>query len=113
MERGAPQLYERVTFESPAPASDGYGGPVAGWNEEFSCRAEFIYLRSGEGVEQGRLTGQNTIVVRIRRSGQSHAIETDWRVVNTRTGEKMNVRSIIPTRDRRYLDVTAQSGVTQ
>lgn len=113
MERGAPQLFEKIRLESPAPASDGYGGPIAGWNQEFSVRAEFIYLRGGEGVEQGRLVGQNTIVVRIRRSSESLRIAPDWRIVNRRTGEAMNIRSIIPTTDRRYLDVTAQTGVTQ
>lgn len=111
MERGSAQLFEKVRFESPAPSLDGYGGPVNGWNEEFSVRAEAIYLRDGESVEQGRLAGQNTIVWRIRRSTQSFDVKTDWRIVNVRTGETMNVRSIIPTRDRRYLDVTAQSGV--
>lgn len=113
MERGAPQLYEKIRLESPAPTSDGYGGPVRGWNEEFTVRAEFIYQRAGEIVEQGRLVGQNMIVIRIRRSGQTHEIKPDWRAINTRTGEAMNIRSIIPTSDRRYLDVTAQTGVAQ
>lgn len=113
MERGASQLFEKVRLESPAPASDGYGGPVSGWNAEFSVRAEFIYLRAGEAVEQGRLVGQNTIVVRVRRSAQSLRIREDWRIVDERTGAAMNVRSIIPSRDRRFLDVTAQTGVAQ
>lgn len=113
MERGAPKLYERVRFESPAPASDGYGGPLNGWNAEFVCRAEFIPLRAGEVVMQGRLVGTNTIVVRIRQSDLSLAIKPDWRIINARTQEKLNVRSIIPSTDRRYLDVTAQSGVAQ
>ena len=37
------RLPERLTMESPTSSSDGTGGVISGWTEEFQCRAKFLY----------------------------------------------------------------------
>lgn len=101
-------LTERVQFSSPVPNADGEN---AGWSVEMTLWAGFTYLRAGETVMQGRMEGRNTIVVRIRRSSDSLRIKEDWKAVNQRTGQIMAVRSIVPTLDRAYLDITCETGV--
>lgn len=104
-------LYEAVAFDSPAQISDGQGGYEDGWTEQFTCRAAFTYLRGGEAVMASRLEGKQPVVMRVRRSSETEAITTDWRARDTRRSEVYNVRSVIPTEDRRWLDITAESGV--
>lgn len=104
-------LFETVRFERPVSSSDGQGGRINGWETAFTCRARFTYLRSGEAVMAGRLEGRQTIVIRVRSASASRAVNTDWRIVDTRTGETFNIRSSIPTDDRLYIDFTAESGV--
>jgi len=108
---GAPNLYEKVRFESPAPVSDGYGGPVDGWTEEFTLRAAFRWLRGGETVQQARLLGRSVLVITIRRSTDSLTITPEWRAVDARTEAIFNVRSILPTLDRAFLEITCETGV--
>ena len=111
----------RIVFDSPSPVSDGQGGQEDGWTEEFETDARFTWLRGGETVMASRLEGRQPVVIRVRKSGLSDAITTDWRIRDTRdgafdsseywTGPVYNIRSIVPTDDRRWYDITAESGV--
>lgn len=104
-------LKESVAFFEPTPASNGQGGTVMGWIQRYACRAKFRFLRAGEAVMQGRLEGRATVVVTIQSYALSRQIRTDWRMRDVRSGEDYNLRSIIPSDDGAWLDLTVESGV--
>jgi len=107
----AGDLFEAVAFDSPTSAADDYGGVEAGWTEEFTTRAHFRYLRGGETVQAARLEGRQPLVATIRRSTASEAVTPDWRMRDTRRGEVYNIRTVVPTDDRRFLELTCEKGV--
>lgn len=104
-------LQEFVAFDAPAVSPDGYGGEETGWAEQFNCRARFLYLRGGETVQAARLEGRQPVVVTIRRSPASDAITPAWRMRDVRRGDIYNIRSIVPTDDRKWLELTCERGV--
>lgn len=103
-------LFETVTFYSPAPGSDGYGGQVDGWQEEFSARANFRFLRGGETVQAARLAGMQPAVVTVRASADAARVRPAWKLTD-RAGADFNIRSVVRSDDRLYLEITAESGV--
>lgn len=107
----AGRLYEEVAFDAPTATDNGQGGMILGWVQKFCTRAAFKYLRGGEAVMQARLVGQQTVVVTIRANPTSRSITPEWRMRDLRRGVAYNIRSIIPTNDRLYLELTCQSGV--
>uniref|UniRef100_A4WTD5 Phage head-tail adaptor, putative n=1 Tax=Cereibacter sphaeroides (strain ATCC 17025 / ATH 2.4.3) TaxID=349102 RepID=A4WTD5_CERS5 len=108
---GAARLFDEVAFDEPVQIPDGSGGTDATWQERYACRAHIRYLRGGEVVQAARLAGRQPVVVTIRRSAEAEAIRADWRMRDNRTGETYNIRAIVPTEDRRWLEITAESGV--
>ncbi|WP_347311369.1 head-tail adaptor protein [Defluviimonas sp. SAOS-178_SWC] len=107
----APVLIEAIAFDAPTSTDNGQGGTILGWVERLCVRAEFRFLRGGETVLQARLAGQQTIVAKIRASAASREITPEWRMRDIRTSVVYNIRSIVPTDDRHYLELTCQSGV--
>ncbi len=105
-------LQEAVSFDEPTPSSDGQGGSEEGWTPSHTCRANFLYLRGGEIVLQGRLAGRQPVVVTIRNCSAARLIEPDWRMRDTRRDLVYNVRSIVPSTDRLYLELTCERGVS-
>lgn len=108
---GAGPLHQLVAFDSPKPTDDGHGGVIDGWTEQLRCRAAFRFLRGGEAVQASRLAGRQPVVVTIYQSVESSAIDTSWRMRDLRSGTAYNLRSIVPTDDRRFYEITAESGV--
>jgi head-tail adaptor len=108
---GAGKLSERVVFDFPTPEDDGQGGREDGWTEGFSCSAGFRYLRGGETVQAARLAGRQPVVVTIRQSSLSRQVTHDWRMRDARSCDVYNIRSIVPTDDRMYLELTCEKGV--
>lgn len=106
------RLYEAVAFDNPTSSADGQGGQEAGWTLVHACRAAYLYLRGGESVQQARLTGRQPVVVTIRDCDDARLITPDGRMRDTRRGEIYNIRSIVPSDDRRYLELTCERGVT-
>ena len=107
----AGRLIEAVALDSPVQLSDGQGGTETGWSEQHACRARFTWLRGGETVMAGRLQGKQPVVIRVRACAATDAVTTDWRVRDTRRGSVFNIRSIIPSDDRAFLDMTCETGV--
>lgn len=107
----AGNMNDRLRFEAPFSSQDGYGGTLTGWSHRATVAARLTYARAGEAVMAARLAGRNVVIARVRRSSSSLAITEDWRAVDTRTGTIYAVRSIVPTADRAFLDVTLESGV--
>jgi head-tail adaptor len=107
-------LDHRVAFDALVRGQDGYGGEKLGFadaSEAFEAWAHFRYLRGGETVQAARLRGQQPVVVTIRSSVAARAVTTEHRMRDLRTGEVYNIRAIVPTEDRRFLEITAESGV--
>lgn len=108
---GAGDLIERVGFERPVSGADGAGGVQDGFQEWYSCRAQYIHLRGGESVMAGRLEGRHPLVMRIRASSTAREITTEWQVRDKRSGKVFNIRDITPSDDRLWLDVLVEGGV--
>jgi head-tail adaptor len=108
------RLHERVAFDALVRGSDGYGGEKLGWADPaaaFKTVARFRYLRGGETVQAARLRGRQPVVATIRNCAAARAITTEHRMRDLVTGKEFNIRAIIETEDRRYLEITAESGV--
>ena len=112
MSKGAGARRERVSFwNKPEPVPDGFGGFTSGWSERFQRRVEFVHLRGGESVQAARLTGQHTIVVRVRSSSEIHGVTTDWKIRDERRGVDYQIKDIEVETSRDYVSFTCQSGV--
>lgn len=109
--KGAGRLFERAAFDYPTSNDDGQGGREEGWTEAFVCAANFKYLRGGETVQAARLAGRQPVVVTIRQSSLSREVTHEWRMRDTRRGDLYNIRSIVPSDDRMYLELTCEKGV--
>jgi hypothetical protein len=92
---------------------DGYGNMEGDFTEQFQCSAGFTFLRGGEAVIAARLEGRQPVVARLRASTQTRRIQPDWRMRDLRTGVSYAVRSVAPTPDRKWLDVTTEAGVAE
>lgn len=107
----AGDLTERVRFEKRSTSSDGGGGVTTGFAPQFVVWGKFTHLRGGETVLAARLAGVHSLVVLVRRSSQTEAVDTAWRLVDVRTGKIYNIRDITPTADRQGLELLCESGV--
>lgn len=110
--RGLGHLTERVAFDAPVEATDGFGGIETGWAERFRRRAEFIYQRGDEGVEAAARAGQAVMKVRVKSSADTRRIAADWRMRDLRTGTRFNITAQ-PDQftDRGWIYLTVESGV--
>ena len=108
----AGELRERVTFSERALTSDGYGNSLGDWADQFTVAARIRPRLGGEEVMAARLSGRNLATITVRYSSDTAEITTDWRAVDTRTGDVWNVRSVVnPDERKRYIDVLAERGV--
>lgn len=108
--RSAGSLYDKITFSTVREVPDGNHG----FNQvksDFTVRANIRYLRGGETVQAARLTGKQPVVVTVRRSSQTAALTTEDKMQDARTGTKYQIRSIAPSEDRQFIEITAESGV--
>lgn len=111
MTTAAPQLFHLVSFHQPVQSPNGQGGVIETFSEAFYCRAGFRSLRGGETVIASRLAGKQPVVVTIRYSAAAARVTPEWRMHDDRSGEAYNIRSIVLTDDRRWLELTAERGV--
>ncbi len=104
-------LREKIRFQSRTNENDGYGNTKAEWTTAYDCRADLLWLRGGESVLAGRLEGVKTAVFTIRDCVDARAVTSEYRVVNLRTDEVFNVRSVNSATKRGYIDILAETGV--
>lgn len=102
-------MVEKITFDAPSYDDDGVQD---GWTEgAYTCRAHFRYLRGGETVQAARLDGRQPVVMTIRWSAVADTITSDWKVRDARRGTVYNVSAPpVLTDDRKWLEITAESG---
>jgi len=110
---GAGKLYHKVAFDAPVATANGYGGVIQGWEEAAEVRADIQFLRGGETVQAARLQGRQPVVIRVRYSTTLALADPSWRIRDTRSNAVYNVRSIVRSDDRHWLEVTAESGVPE
>lgn len=116
-------MREAVAFDAPLQVDDGHSGVIDGWTDDdaaVKCRAHFRFLRGGEAVQAARLAGRQPIVVTVYRSSQTRQITEDWRMRDARngtydvdgnwTGPQYNIRTIVPTEDQQFLEITVEVG---
>lgn len=98
-----------ASFDAPVAASNGQGGTINAWAEQFTVWAAALFLRGGETVQAARLAGRQPVVVTVRRSAHTASIRLNWRM--RISGVEYNIRAIVPTDDRAFYEITAESGV--
>ncbi|MBR9764807.1 MAG: head-tail adaptor protein [Rhodobacteraceae bacterium] len=112
----------RVALDRPRSQTDGRGGVTRDFEEVFRAYAKFRWLRGGETVQAARLAGRQPVVIRLHLTSLSLRITTGWRVRDlaadaaseigaARIGH-YNIRSVVPTEDRRWIEITAESNVS-
>jgi len=107
----AGDLIQSVAFDIITEVPDGQGG-FTRKPETIKTRAHYRFLRGGESVIASRLSGVQPVVVTVRRSQKTRQITTSTTMRDLRTGTKYNIRAVVTTDDRRFVEITAQSGVT-
>jgi head-tail adaptor len=105
------RLFDKFRFDAPAEVTDDYGGVFAGWDQGPTVRAHLRNLRGSETVIGARLSGVQPVVITVRASNSTEIIETNWRAVDLRTGHVYNIRSVVRSDDRRWMEMTAERGV--
>ncbi|MCD1620744.1 head-tail adaptor protein [Salipiger manganoxidans] len=109
LQQPAGNLRDRFAFDG--PVYDARGVQVGMQPDLLICNGNVRYLRGGESVQAARLDGKQPVVVTIRRSSVADSITTDWVMRDVRGGTRYNVRAVVPTVDRQWLEITAESGV--
>lgn len=110
--KGAGNLRERFAAESRQEIDDGAGNTVSGpWVEQCIFSAAIDARRGGEAVIAGRLQGTVNFIVTGRYTSALAAVNTDWRLRDTRTGAIFAIRTVVPRPGRDYIDFDAVSGV--
>lgn len=107
---GLGQFHHSVTFSIMTEVPDNHGGFDL-VSEEFTTRAHIRFLRGGETVQAARLQGRQPVVVTVRRSSKTMQIDADTVMRDVRTGTVYNIRAVVPTEDRQFIEITAESGV--
>lgn len=109
---GAGPLRERVAFDAREEIDDGYGNHVGAWQERIAPVAARIQpLKGGEQVLAARLTGVQPVIIRVRRSAATAAIDPTWRARDVRRGAVYNIRSVADMEERgAYLDMLCEAG---
>lgn len=108
---GGGDLRDLVAFDRPTEADDDYGGVATTWGEAFARPAHFRYLRGGETVQARRLEGRQPVVVTVFADPDTLVVTTDWRMRDTLRAETYNIRSIVLSEDRHWLELTCEKGV--
>lgn len=101
---------ERIAFEKRADLPDGYGNTEGTWTSQFERAAEIVYLRGSEPVIAKRLTGVQPVVINIGYSNEAAAVDSAWRLRNTRTQETYNILSVIRDPKKMEIDFTCETG---
>lgn len=109
---GAGQLREKLTFQSPSEADDGYGNTVEDWTEEFAVWARLQPRVGGEQVLAARLAGRAIYIIVVHDSTETRTIQPEWQAVHD-DGRVFQIKSPWRNIDEKglYLEFDAEQGV--
>jgi len=103
------ELDQLVTIEQQQTQPDGSGGQIVTWQEFAQAWAKLQPVRLSEGERQGAVRATRGYVFTLRRRDD---LSEDMRIMWN--GEAFNIREIrLPSPRELYMEVFAQSGVTQ
>jgi SPP1 family predicted phage head-tail adaptor len=106
------ELRSRIELQVRTLIDDGFGNEQAGpFETQAEVSAKFHFLRGGEEVMAGRLSGKQPAIITVRQSAATRAVTTAWRIV-TKDGEAWNIRAITdPDGKRAWFEILAEKGV--
>lgn len=104
-------LRDRVAFDAPTMAPDGFGGQVRTWSEAHACAARFVFERGAEAVEAGGLTGSARVKVKVRACQALAGLSPAWRLRDLRRGRAFNIRAVDDMTQRGWVFLTIEHGV--
>jgi SPP1 family predicted phage head-tail adaptor len=107
----AGKLDERVAFDARTDASDGAGNFKDVWTETYRCAAGILDLKGGESIVASRLQGVKPAVITVRTCAATTAVTADFRVRDLRAGTVYNIRDIMPSRRKGFIDFLCETGV--
>lgn len=108
----AGHLKHSITLQKHSVIDDGYGNRRGTFANQFTVRARIEPRFGGESVMAARLTGKSFANITVRASANTRLIAPEWRVVDTRTGDYWNVRSVVDPDDRRmFVEMLCEKGV--
>ena len=107
----AGKLRERFAFSRRNEVDDGLGNKQGEWIEAEPVAAQLTWLRGGETVMADRLSGRSPAIVKIRYSIAASQITTDWRCRDTRSEEVFNIRQVMPSVKRDFIEMLCEVGV--
>lgn len=114
---GAGRLNRRIKIQRRGSGTDGYGNTLGGWVDLITGEpAEIRPMRSGvstvETIDAAKITAAGYVEILLRHSSRTAQALTTDRIVNERTGEAFNIRSIEnPDMRGKYLRLVCQAGV--
>lgn len=106
------ELRTKIALQVRGEGDDGYGNTVTGpFETQAEVWAKFQYLRGGEEVMAGRLSGKQPAIITVRQNTATRAVTTSWRIL-TKDGEAWNIRAITdPENKRAWFEILAEKGV--
>lgn len=96
-----------VEVLEPAGTLDDFGSETGDFDVAFTTRAGIKHMKGGEAVREARIRGEQPVEFKFWRSAQAEAITPGWRIRRVETEAQYDVRTIVPSLDRIYLEITA------
>ena len=103
-------LLEKIKLQKRSTVADGYGNQRGGFTDQFTVGARIQPRFAGETVLAARLTGRNVANIVVRSSANTRLIRPEWRIVDARTGDIWNIRSVISP-SALYIEMLCEKGV--
>jgi head-tail adaptor len=112
---GAGEFRYRLTFAERNQVEDDFGNVSTGWADRFTVSANIIPKLGGEAVMAARLTRQQPVIIRVRKSPDMMLVNTDWKATDP-NGKAYNIRTVVDPlagdgQHGFYLDMLAETGV--
>lgn len=106
----AGELRERVAFHSIAEVDSSFGIEAGEYEEQFRRAARIKSAGGSEPVIAQRLTGVNPVEITVRSDSSTREVTEAWKIVDTRTLQAYQVRSVIPDERRKYIKFLVELG---
>lgn len=106
----AGELRERIAFHQISEADSSYGIVAGEYAEQFRRAARIKSASGSEPVIAQRLTGVNPVEITVRSDSETRDVTEAWKIVNVRTLQAYQIRSVVPDEKRRYIRLMCELG---
>lgn len=110
---GSGDLRGHFEFQLKTDGSDGFGGVIPGAGPiqtVFATSGRFEVRTGDEIVLNNAPRGVSTVEVTIRAQPAARAVNTTWRIRDTRSGRTYNVKMMKPDQKGAFITFTAEGG---